>query len=62
MAEYALEFRIIATESRSNDAVLLAVCRQELNENVLKDFECRDKSVSLDSLIYLSIKQDNLLH
>lgn len=60
-AEYNMEFRTLASTSRWNDITLHATYRQELNNDVLKEMACRDEPLSLDALIHMSIKLDDLL-
>lgn len=44
-----------------NDSAVWAVYLQGLNRELVKEFACREKASSLDRLINLSIKQDNIL-
>lgn len=61
MVKYPLEFRILATESGWNEAALKTVFHSGLNPEVQKEMACRDDERSLDSLIDLAIRLDNLL-
>lgn len=60
-AEHALDFRTIAAESGWNESALKAVFRQGLNHNILIEMACCDDDTSLDFLIDLAIRLDNLL-
>lgn len=60
-AEYVPEFCMLTVESGWNDSALKAVFRQGLNGNILRVLACRDDAATLDSLIHLSIRLDNLL-
>lgn len=53
MSEYALEFCILAVESRSNEIPLLAVFWKGLSKKILKELAYKDPAVSLDALIDL---------
>lgn len=59
--DYALEFRTVVAGSRWNEPMLKTVFRQGLNANILKEMACRDDSSTLDTLIDLAIRLDNLL-
>lgn len=61
VAEYALEFRMLAVGNGWNELVLKAAFHWGLNEAVLTEMACRDKRLSLDSFIDLTIRLDNLL-
>lgn len=60
VVEYALDFRTLVATSRLNNAALRAVYQQGLNDNILKVLAFCDKALSLDALINLSIKLDNI--
>lgn len=55
MAEFALEFRILAAESGWNEPTLKTIFRAGLNLNIKKELACRDDKATLDSLIDLAI-------
>lgn len=61
VAEYTLDFRTLAAESRWNGIALRSVYILGLTEDILKELACRDESASLDMLMHLSIKLDNLM-
>lgn len=56
MVEYALEFQTLSTESVWNEAVFW----QGLNLNIITELAFRDKGASLDDLINLAVRLDNL--
>lgn len=59
VVEFALEFRMLAVESRWNKPALKAAFRRGLNHNILTELACRDDEATLDLLIDMAI--DNLL-
>uniref|UniRef100_A0A3B1JYM9 Gypsy retrotransposon integrase-like protein 1 n=1 Tax=Astyanax mexicanus TaxID=7994 RepID=A0A3B1JYM9_ASTMX len=61
VASYALEFRTLAAGSGWNNAALINVFRCGLNPDVQRELACRDDSLTLDQLISLSIRLDQLL-
>uniref|UniRef100_A0A3B1JLI6 ribonuclease H n=1 Tax=Astyanax mexicanus TaxID=7994 RepID=A0A3B1JLI6_ASTMX len=61
VASYALEFRTLAAGSGWNNAALLNVFRCGLNPDIQRELACRDDSLTLDQLISLSIRLDQLL-
>uniref|UniRef100_A0A3B1KC43 CCHC-type domain-containing protein n=1 Tax=Astyanax mexicanus TaxID=7994 RepID=A0A3B1KC43_ASTMX len=61
VATYALEFRTLAAGSGWNDAALLSVFKNGLNPDILRELACRDEALTLDPLIALSIRLDQLL-
>lgn len=58
---YALELRTLAADSGCDKSALKGVYRQGLNANVIIELTCRDNTSSLNSLIDLSNKLDDLL-
>lgn len=54
-AEYFLDFRTLAAESRWNDSALRAVYIQGLNKKLIKELAFREEASSLDKLINISI-------
>lgn len=61
MAEYAVQFRVIAANSGWHDVVLWGVLCQGLNESLKDELAERDKPLVLQSFIDLAICQDNRL-
>lgn len=61
VAEYAVEFRIIASNSGWNDDALRCAFRRGLSDEVKDGLAVRDRATSLDNLIELSIRLDNRL-
>jgi hypothetical protein len=59
--DYALEFRTLAAGSGWNDRALIDHYRCSLREDVRRELACRDTALSLDELIDMSIRLDNLL-
>uniref|UniRef100_A0A8K9V225 Gypsy retrotransposon integrase-like protein 1 n=1 Tax=Oncorhynchus mykiss TaxID=8022 RepID=A0A8K9V225_ONCMY len=59
--DYALEFRTLAAGSGWNDRALMDHYRCSLREDVRRELACRDTTLSLDQLIDMSIRLDNLL-
>lgn len=60
-AEYSLEFCTLAAESGWNDSVLRAVYLKGLNKELIKELACQEEVNSLDKLISMSMKLDNIL-
>ena len=60
VAQYTLQFRILAAESRWNDHALLSVYRKGLNDSV-KDLIVRDSPTTLNELISLALRMDTRL-
>uniref|UniRef100_A0A674M8X6 ribonuclease H n=1 Tax=Takifugu rubripes TaxID=31033 RepID=A0A674M8X6_TAKRU len=60
VAEYTLEFRILAAESRWGETALRSVYRRGLSE-AIKDLIVRDRPSSLNELITLSLQMDERL-
>uniref|UniRef100_A0A3B1JZA6 ribonuclease H n=1 Tax=Astyanax mexicanus TaxID=7994 RepID=A0A3B1JZA6_ASTMX len=60
-AAYALEFRTVAASSGWNNSALINVYRNVLNSDIQKELACRDDDLTLDQLISLSIRLDQLL-
>lgn len=60
-AEYALDYRTLAADSGWNDAALRAVYMKGVNDELIKELACREEAESLDNLISISIKLDNIL-
>lgn len=61
VAEYSIDFRILAAESGWNDHALRGAFQFGLNETMKDELASHDESVSLDDLISLSIRLDNRL-
>uniref|UniRef100_A0AAY5L9K7 Retrotransposon gag domain-containing protein n=1 Tax=Esox lucius TaxID=8010 RepID=A0AAY5L9K7_ESOLU len=59
--EFALEFRTLAAGSGWNERALIDHYRCSLREDVRRELACRDASLSLDQLVDISIRLDNLL-
>ena len=59
--DFALEFRTLAAGAGWNDRALMDHYRCSLREDVRRELACRDATRSLDELIDMSIRQDNLL-
>lgn len=60
VSEYALDIRILGAKSGWNEGSLQAVFSQGLNTIIRKKLACRDVALSVDSLIDLAIRLDNL--
>lgn len=60
-AEYTLGFHMLAAKSGWNEPVLKAVFHWVLNHNILMKMSQPNDKASLDSLIDLAIRLDNLL-
>eukprot|EP00064_Thunnus_orientalis_P006660 superscaffoldBa00000703_g6678 len=61
IAEFAIEFRTLVTESRWNDKALRGVFQDSLNDSVKDELTSRDDPPDLDQLIALPIRVDNCL-
>ena len=61
MQDFALEFRTLAAGAGWNDRALMDHYRCSLREDVRRELACRDTTLSLDELIDMSIRLDNLL-
>ena len=61
VAQYAVDFRILAVESGWDQAALQAVFLKGLSEEVKDELAARDDTSTLDELIDLSIRLDNRL-
>jgi hypothetical protein len=59
--DFALEFRTLAAGVGWNDRALMDHYRRSLQEDVRRELACRDTTLSLDELIDMSIRLDNLL-
>uniref|UniRef100_A0A8C7SC68 ribonuclease H n=1 Tax=Oncorhynchus mykiss TaxID=8022 RepID=A0A8C7SC68_ONCMY len=59
--DFALEFRTLAAGAGWNDRALIDHYRCSLREDVRRELACRDTTLSLDQLIDMSIRLDNLL-
>ena len=59
--DFALEFRTLAAGAGWNDRALIDHFRCSLREDVRRELACRDTTYSLDGLIDLAIRLDNLL-
>ena len=60
VAEYAVEFRILAAGGNWNDEALMSAFRRGLSDTI-KDLMLRDRPSSLDSLIALALQVDERL-
>lgn len=60
-AEYALEFHTLEAKSMWDELLLKVVYCQGLNGDIKIEMACHDDAVTLDKLINLSIKLDNIL-
>uniref|UniRef100_A0A3B1J024 ribonuclease H n=1 Tax=Astyanax mexicanus TaxID=7994 RepID=A0A3B1J024_ASTMX len=61
VAAFALEFRTLAASSGWNDPALISMFRHGLNPEIQRELACKDDSLTLDQLIALSIRLDQLL-
>ena len=59
--DFALEFRTLATGAGWNDRALMDHFRCSLREDVRRELAGRDTTLTLDELIDMSIRLDNLL-
>ncbi|KAI4894728.1 hypothetical protein NFI96_008423 [Prochilodus magdalenae] len=60
VTSYALDFRTIAAGSGWNEPALLTIFRNGLNVDIRKEMACRDDGLSLEELIALAIRLDQL--
>ncbi|KAI4874604.1 hypothetical protein NFI96_006457, partial [Prochilodus magdalenae] len=60
VTSYALDFRTIAAGSGWNEPALLTIFRNGLNVDIRKEMACRDDRLSLEELIALAIRLDQL--
>jgi hypothetical protein len=60
-AEYAFTFQTVAASSRWNEPTLRTLFRRGLREEVQTELACQDDKLSLDALIAMAIRLDNLL-
>lgn len=60
-AEYALTVRSVGTSSGWNEPALRTLFRRGLHEEVQTKLACRDDNLTLDALIAMAIRLDNLL-
>lgn len=61
MADYSIEFRLLAAGSGWNDSALRGVFLQGLSEQLKDELAVKNESASLDSLISLAVRLDNWL-
>ena len=61
VAQYAIDFRILAAESGWDDAALQSVFLRGLADNVKDELAARDETRSFDELISLATRLDNRL-
>lgn len=61
VAEYAVDYHILAAERRWDDTALQGVFVRGLAESVKDELAVRDETNSLESLIFLAIRLDNRL-
>lgn len=61
MVEFVLEFQTLAAEIGWNEPALKATFHRGLNGEILVELACRDDEATLDSLIDMAIRTDNLL-
>ncbi|KAK2899768.1 hypothetical protein Q8A73_012897 [Channa argus] len=59
VADFSVEFRVLATEAQWDDAALRTVFRHGLSDPVKNELTHRDPPDSLDELIELAIRLDN---
>lgn len=62
VADYSIEFRILAAESRWDKLALQGVFTRGLTENIKDELAARDETSDLDSLISLTVHLENRLH
>ena len=62
VVDYSLEFRTLAASSGWNAAELLVIFRQGLHPEILRELASKDDNLTLDQLITLAIKLEQLLH
>lgn len=61
VAEYSVEFRTLAAESKWNDSALLSVFLNGLNDQLKDELASKDEPTDFDSLVSLAIRLDNRL-
>lgn len=61
VSQYSVNFRIVATESRWDEAALRGAFFHGLNEDLKDELAARDESADLETLISLAIRIDNRL-
>lgn len=61
VAQYAVDFRILANESGWDDTALQSVFLRGLADNVKDELAARDETQSLEELISLAMRLDNRL-
>ena len=59
--DFALDFRTLAASAGWNERALIDHYRCSLREDVRLEMACRDTTLTLDQLVDLSIRLDNLL-
>jgi len=59
VADFAIDFRTLATESGWNEPALKGAFLHSLNEKLKDELACRDEPDSLDELINLTIRLDH---
>lgn len=62
MVVFTLEFCTLAAESGWKESALKAAFRHRLNHDILTELACQDDEATLDPLIDMAIRVDNLLH
>ncbi|MGL5956306.1 MAG: DUF4939 domain-containing protein, partial [Brevinema sp.] len=60
-ADYAIQFRTLAAQSRWDEVPLKAAYKRGLNTRLQAELICRDDNCSLSQFITLSVRTDNLL-
>ncbi|KAI2660547.1 Transposon Tf2-9 polyprotein [Labeo rohita] len=60
-AEYAIEFRTLATQSGWNDVSLTAMFYHSLNPALQTELACRREGLSFSDFVSLTVKIDNLM-
>lgn len=61
MQDFALDFRTLAASAGWNNRALIDHYRCSLREDVRRELACRDTTLTLDQLVDMSIRLDNLL-
>ena len=56
-----MDFQTLAASAGWNDRALIDHYRRSLSEDVRRELACRDTTLTLDQLVDLSIRLDNLL-
>ena len=59
--DFTLDFRTLVTSAGWNDRALIDHYQCSLREDVRRELACRDTTLTLDQLVDLSIRLDNLL-